>query len=185
MECTEVIFNRYSCREYLDKMIDEDILSKILEAGRQAPSAQNKQPWRYLLIQDKDIIKKIAFHSVVGVVNFFIGKAPLVVIACADTRKALKFNQQDYYLVDVAISFHQMMLTAWDFGIGSCWLAAFNEKALKEMLEIPDYVRIVGMSPFGYPKDKKTFYSKAVSFFAQSKKRHDLSEICCFNKWTL
>ncbi len=183
MEFTDVIFNRYSCRDYQRTEINQEVLNEILEAGRQAPSAQNRQPWRYLVISDKQIIKKIAFHSIVGSINFFIKDAPIIIIACADTKKSLTFNKQEYYLVDVAISFQQMMLTAFNHGIGTCWLAAFNEKGLKDLLNIPKHIRVVGLSPFGYPKEKKTLYSKAVSFFAKSKKRNELSEICCYNEW--
>lgn len=182
MEFIDVINSRYSCRNYSDTEIKEELLQEILEAGRFAPSAQNKQPWRYIVINDKELIKKIAFHSIVGTVNFFIKDAPVVIIACGDTKSSLKFNNQDYYLVDVAISFQQMMLSAWNRGIGSCWLAAFDEKQLKNLLNIPNHIRIVGLSPFGYPKDKN-IYTKMVGFFAKSDKRKQTEDIFYFNDW--
>jgi nitroreductase len=183
MEFLEVIKTRHSCRNYSCKEIDHNILQDILEAGRCAPSAQNKQPWRYLVINQSDLIKKIAFHSIIGSINFFIKDAPIVIVACADMKSSLKINQQDYYLVDVAISFQQMMLTAWNYGIGTCWLAAFDEGKLKELLDIPKNYRIVGLSPFGYPKEKN-FYSKTVSLFAGSAKRKPINELFFYNSFS-
>ena len=176
MEFSDVIRLRHSCRNFSQQDIDPEIIDEIVEAGRLAPSAQNRQPWRYIFITERDMIKKIAFHSIVGSINFFIKDAPLIIIACADTKVALKFNQQEYYLVDVAISFQQMMLAGWNKGVGSCWLAAFDEGQLKRLLKLPEHIRIVGLSPFGYPKDKN-FYSKAVSFFAGSQNRKSKEEI--------
>ena len=92
-------------------------------------------------------------------------------------------NKQNYYLVDVAISFQQMILAAWNHGIGSCWLAAFNEESVKNILNIPAKIRVVAMSPFGYPKEKASLYSKAVKTFAGSKKRIDLNKMVMYDVW--
>jgi nitroreductase len=184
MDFEQVIFSRHSTRDFLEKDIPEDILAKIIEAGRSAPSFQNKQCWRYIICLDREIIKKLALESgLIGKVNFFLKQAPLVIVACADPARSGIMNDQDYYLVDTAISFQQMMLTAWNFGIGSCWLAAFDEKKIKDILTIPADIRVVAMSPFGYPREKKAFYSKAISFFAGSKKRLRVNEIVFQNKW--
>ena len=179
MEFSEVIKVRHSCRSYLSDEIPVEVLDDIIKAGLRAPSAQNRQPWRYIIVQDKAMIKKIAFHSIVGATNFFLKNAPVVIVACGDTESSLRFNGKDYYLVDVAVSFQQMMLTGWNHGIGSCWLAAFNEKALKKLLDIPDNLMVVGLSPFGYPKDKN-FYSKMISFFAKSKNRKPKDEVVVY-----
>ncbi|NQT65139.1 MAG: nitroreductase family protein, partial [FCB group bacterium] len=107
----------------------------------------------------------------------------VVIVACADPAKSGTMNNQNYYLVDTAIAFQQMMLSAWNHGIGSCWLAAFNEQKVRDILKIPDNIRVVALSPFGYPKEKKTFYDNAVKVFAQSKKRLDLNKIMMWDKW--
>ncbi len=85
--------------------------------------------------------------------------------------------------MDTAIAFQQMMLSAWSKGIGSCWLAAFNEKKVKEILSIPNKIRVVALSPFGYPKDKQNLYAKTVSSIAGSSKRLDLEKIICYDDW--
>ncbi|HQO46925.1 MAG TPA: nitroreductase family protein, partial [Candidatus Cloacimonas sp.] len=102
---------------------------------------------------------------------------PCLIIACADLKDNVKINGQDYYLVDTAISFHQMLLFARNYGIESCWLAAFSEKKLKHYLKLPANWKIVALAPLGYPAKKKGLYSRAVSEFAKSKDRKSLEEI--------
>ncbi len=183
MEFIDVIRTRQSIRNFLDKPISKNILDEILEAGRLAPSAQNRQCWQYIAINDKQIIKDLALKSgLVGKVNFFIKDAPLILVATANPKDSIVMNNQSYYLVDVAVSFQQMMLTAWNFGIGSCWLAAFNEEKVRSILNIPKNIKIVAISPFGYPK-KKNFYTTAVSLFANSSKRKPISKIIHWNNW--
>lgn len=156
MEIIELIASRASVRDFLPDPIPEEILKEILEAGRLAPSAQNRQPWRYLVFTDNARIKKLALNcGLIGLSNFFISKAPCLIIASADSARNVRINHQDYYLVDTAISFQQMVLTAWSHGIGSCWLAAFSEK--------------------------KSLYSKALSSFAGSKDRLSLCDIVSMN----
>lgn len=106
MELMELIASRASVRDFLPDPIPEDILKEILEAGRLAPSAQNRQPWRYLVFTDNARIKKLALNcGIIGLSNFFISKAPCLIIACADSSRNVRINHQDYYLVDTAISF--------------------------------------------------------------------------------
>ncbi len=180
MDAKELIFGRHSVRNFLPDPVPEVVLADILEAGRLAPSAQNRQPWRYLVFTDNGKIQKLAQNcGLVGLSIFFIRKAPCLIIACADTKSNVRINNQDYYLVDTAISFHQMMLMARSYGIESCWLAAFSEKKLRGYLKIPESWRIVAMSPFGYPAEK-SLYVKAISSFAGSNERKALGEIVQF-----
>jgi len=180
MDTKELIFSRHSVRNFRPDPIPTDVLTDILEAGRLAPSAQNKQPWRYLVYTDNAKIQKLALNcGLIGLANYFIHKAPCLIIACAETKDNMRINGQDYYLVDTAISFQQMMLMALQHGIGSCWLAAFSEKKLRQYLQISSSWRIVAMSPFGYPAEKN-LYAKAVSSFAGSKNRKPLDTIVRF-----
>lgn len=173
-----LIKNRYSVRDFLPDPLPQEVIDDMIEAARLAPSAQNRQPWRYVIITEPERIKELVKNTgLIGLSNYFIKDAPCLVIACADVKKNLKLNQKDYYLVDVAISFHQMILAAWAHGVGSCWLAAFNEEKLAKHLCLPKNYRIVAMSPFGYPKDSKTLYSKALNVFSGSDRRLKREEI--------
>ncbi|MBS3767026.1 MAG: nitroreductase family protein [Candidatus Cloacimonetes bacterium] len=184
MKLLELIQNRNSIRKYDSKEIGEQDLQDILEAGRLAPSWQNKQCWQYVVVQDKELIRNLALKSgMISKTNFFIKDAPVVIVACADPDKSGHMNGNDYYLVDVGISFQQMMLVAAEKGIGTCWLGAFNEKKVKKILNIPEKIKIVALSPFGYPAQKQGIYAKAVKMFAGSKKRKPLAEIVHYDKW--
>jgi len=181
MECKDTIFSRHSVRSYSDQLISPEVIADMLEAARLAPSAQNRQPWRFIVFQNKEKIKSLAINcGLIGLSNYFIRNAPCVVIACADADKNLRVNNQDYYLVDTAIAFQQMMLMAQSYGVGSCWLAAFSEKKLKSWLDLPKSWRIGALSPFGYPAEKQSFYSNVVKSFAGSSNRLPLSEIVRF-----
>lgn len=181
MDCKETIFTRHSVREFLPDPIPEEILNDMLEAARLAPSAQNRQPWRFIVLTNQDKIKDLAANTgLIGISNFFIRKAPCLVIACADKSKNLRINEQDYYLVDTAIAFQQMMLMAWSHGIGGCWLAAFSEKKLRTYLDLPPSWKIVALSPFGYPAEKQGFYFKAIKTLSGSKDRLHLNKIIRF-----
>jgi nitroreductase len=178
MDCKDTIFSRHSIRDFLQQSIPPEILTEMLEAARLAPSSQNRQPWRFIVITDRDKIKTMALKcGLIGLSNFFIRNAPCVIIACADLDSNLRINGQDYYLVDTAIAFQQLMLIAWQHGIGSCWLAAFSEKKLRSWLELPKSWKIVALSPFGYPAEKPGLYSKVLKTFAGSKERLPLDKI--------
>lgn len=184
MNVYDAIVSRKSIRSYDTKPLTDEELGKILEAGRIAPSWQNKQCWQYVVVKDKETISKLAFRSgLISKSNFFIKDAPVVIVACANPNESGHLNGQDYYLVDVAISFQQMMLAAWEMGIGCCWLGAFNDKKVQEILGVPEKVKVVALSPFGYPKDKDSLYAKAIKTFAGSKKRKDLEKIVHWEKW--
>ncbi|MEA2095534.1 MAG: nitroreductase family protein [Candidatus Cloacimonadota bacterium] len=186
MEFDEVIISRKSVRSFKNKEIPEEILNHMMEAARLSPSFQNRQCWRFIIVRNKKTIKDLALKSgLISKVNFFIKDAPVVVVACANPAKSGTINNQNYYLVDTAIAFQQMMLSAWNHGIGSCWLAAFNEEKVREILKIPQNIRVVALSPFGYSKGKKSLYEKAVKTFAQSKKRNELNKIISYEKWNL
>lgn len=184
MEFDEVIISRKSVRSFKNKEIPEEILNNMMEAARLSPSFQNRQCWRFIIVRDKKIIKDLALRSgIISKINFFIKDAPVVIVACADPAKSGTMNNQNYYLVDTAIAFQQMMLTAWNHGVGSCWLAAFSEQKVREILGIPLNIRVVALSPFGYPKEKKSLYEKAVKVFAGSKKRIGLDRMVMWEKW--
>lgn len=184
MEFTDVILSRRSIRSFSDRKIPENVLNEMLEAARLSPSSQNKQCWRFIIVQNKKTRKILALKSgFIGKFNFFIKDAPIIIVACADPSKSIRLNKQDYYLVDTTIAFHQMMLTAWNHGVGSCWLAGFDEQKVKEILDIPIKIRVIAMSPFGYSKDKASLYDKALKTFAGSKKRLDLNKMVMYDVW--
>lgn len=153
MNVLDAIKMRKSVRRYLNKPIEDDKLSLILEAGRLAPSAGNRQEWRFIVIKDPETRKKIA-ESAGG--QLFIGEAPVVIVACADTDNYVMQCGQLSYPIDVAIVLDHISLAAVELGLGTCWIGKFDEGEIKKILSIPDHIRVVEIMPLGYPFDSSS-----------------------------
>lgn len=181
MDFYDVVKKRKSVRNYSSQKVPEDVLVRILEAARLAPSWANKQCWRYVIVDDPEIISRIASPHIVGF------GAPLMVVLCADPALSGQREGKDYYLVDAAISMEHLVLAAAAEGLGTCWVAGRLEEAtVKSVLGIPDNLRVVAISPLGYPsaggiggKIKDSVVRAAVS--ADSRK--PMGEIAFRNKY--
>ena len=128
------IVERYSVRKYLDKDVEEEKLREVLEAGRLAPSACNYQPWKFIVVRDKEIRKKIAEPTTWAK---FIAEAPVLIVACKVRDGFLMGGWYDSAILDIGIALDHMTLQATHLGLGTCWIGDFNEKLVKELLEIP------------------------------------------------
>lgn len=167
----EVIKKRQSVRSYQDKEIPEKILQQILEAGRLAPSANNRQPWKFIVVKDKDLRKKL----VPACKNQkFVGEASVVIVGCA-TNPNYKMGYGEYsYAIDLAITLDHISLQATSLGLGTCWIGAFYQDQVKKLLDVPEGVRVVALMPVGYSKE-----------LGLKRGRKPLSEIVCYNKYSL
>jgi len=148
MDIFEAIKKRRSVRSYLDKPIEEEKLNAILEAGRLAPSASNRQEWRFVIVKNREVRKKLGEAANE---QSFVGEAPIVIVACAVTDGHVMSCGQLCYPIDVAIALDHISLAAVEQGLGTCWIGAFNESKVKEILGIPKKVRVVELMPLGYP----------------------------------
>jgi len=178
MEFMEVATARRSIRSYLDKPVEEEKLTKVLEIARLAPSWGNKQCTRYVIVKDKTKISELA-----GTFAGWFKQAPVVIVACADPKDSGFYNGMSYYLVDIGISVQQLVLAATDLGLGSCWIGGFDENKVKKALEIPENIKVVAMTPLGYPAEKEGLKTKLMKSFMGTEKRKDLSEIVHNEKW--
>ncbi len=113
MEFMDVVRARRSVRNYSDRDVEDEKFDLLFEAARLAPSWANKQCWSYVLVKDKDKINKLAGR----VLNSWMKNSKAVIVACGDPKKSGSRNGMDYYLVDVAISMQQLVLTATDLGL--------------------------------------------------------------------
>ncbi len=149
MNVFEAIKKRRSIRAFQDKPIEEDKLLRVLEAGRLAPSAKNRQEWRYVLVKDRELRKKLA-----AACNnqYFIAEAPVVIVGCAIATDYVLTCGQPAYAIDVAISMDHMSLQAVEESLGTCWIGAFKEDEVKRLLDVPPEMRVVEVMPLGYPK---------------------------------
>ena len=137
-----------SVRSFLDTPIEEDVLMSVLEVGRLAPSAKNRQEWRFIIVRDSEIRRRIG-EAANG--QSFVGEAPVVLVACGVVDGYVMSCGQSSYPIDVAISLDHISLDAVELGLGTCWIGAFNEDKVKNILGIPEDVRVVELMPIGYP----------------------------------
>ncbi len=150
MEVMEAIKKRCSIRSYQDKPVEEEKLKLVLEAARLAPSAKNKQESKFIVVRDKSLRQKL---MVAAKNQSFVGEAPVIIVCCsADTEYKMTCGQLAYP-IDGAIALDHMTLKAVEEGLGSCWIGAFFEEQVKEILNIPAEVRIVDLLVLGYPKE--------------------------------
>ncbi|MEO0071634.1 MAG: nitroreductase family protein [candidate division WOR-3 bacterium] len=150
MDFYEVIRRRLSIRAYKPEPIPDEVINRILEAGRLAPSAKNYQPWKFIVIRDPKVKEALvpACRN-----QTFIGQAPVVICACAILDQAWK-GMGGYWSaaeVDVTIALEHIILAATAEGLGTCWIGAFKEEEVKKVLNIPEGVKPVALTPLGYP----------------------------------
>jgi nitroreductase len=166
----EAIAKRKSVRSFKDEEIPDEIISRVLEAARLAPSASNRQEWRFIVVRDQVMRKKLA-EAARG--QKFVGEAPVVLACCAETDEHVMACGQLCYPIDVAIAMDHITLCAAVEGLGTCWIGAFDEDQVKQLLNIPSPVRVVGLLPIGYPTDPSSV----------KKKRLTLEEIVKYERW--
>lgn len=184
MDTIEAINSRRSVRKFIDKPIEEEKLSTVLEAVRMAPSWANMQCWRLIVVKDPATRAQISELSYVE--SYFstrgyksnpamkaLADAPVVIVACAVPEQSGEMAGQPYYLTDIGIAAENMMLAAHSVGLGSVFVGVFNEEKIGDLLDIPPGVRIVGLFPMGYPQGE----AKA------GPPRKPLDEIVFLEKW--
>jgi nitroreductase len=150
MDLMQAIRARRSIRNFLDKSVEEELLLAVLEAGRLAPSARNMQDWRFIVVRDaatRSLLAKAARDQQ------FVGQAPVVIAACGTSDLVMTCGQPAY-AIDVAIALDHMTLAAAAFGLGTCWIGAFYEDLVKEILGVPPEIRVVALLPLGYPAEE-------------------------------
>ncbi len=177
MEFMDVVAARKSVRSYERRDVEEEKLTRILKVARMAPSWANKQCVNYIVIKDKNKIEQLA-----GIFNSWIKQAPVVVVACADPYESGSHDHMDYYLVDVGISMQQLILAATDEGLGTCWVGAFNETKVKKVLGVPEKIKVVALTPVGYPSNEGMGI-KVIKRFIGSEKRQPIEKRVHMGRW--
>jgi nitroreductase len=156
MEFYEVIQKRRSIRNYIpDKEIPEDVLKRILDSGRIAPSAANRQPWKFIVVRRPDIKKKLS-ECYKG---DWLKDAPAILVVLGYKDRAWVRSKDGYnsITVDLTIALDHMILAAAAEGVGSCWILAFDYEILKNVLKVKESEFVACISPLGYPRDADAF----------------------------
>jgi nitroreductase len=170
MDLSDIMKERRSVRSYEPDPIPEELLSKVLEAGRIAPSASNYQPWHFVIVKDPE--KKKVLSE--GKYAHFLAQTPIVIVGCGDTVRAPK-----WHMVDVTIALQQMVLAATNEGLGTCWIGSFDEDSVKKCLGVPDGWKVVAMLALGYPKKRLDVETAPI----RSKNRKPLEEITSWDEF--
>ena len=139
---------RRSVRAYKPDEVPEELLQTVLEAGRLAPSACNKQPWRFIVVRSETVRRALG----AAYAREWFWKAPLVIAVCILPKEAWtrSHDGKNYAMADGALAMDHLQLAAAELGLGTCWIAAFDPAAAREILGLPDGVEIVGMTPLGF-----------------------------------
>jgi nitroreductase len=150
--------------------VPDKLVTRLLDAARLAPSASNRQEWRFVVVRDESTRKKL-YQAARK--QKFVAEAPVVIACCADTNNHVMTCGQPCYPIDVAIAIDHLALCAAAEGLGTCWIGAFYENKVKKILDIPKHVRVVELLTLGYPRDPSPV----------EKTRLSLDEIAHYERW--
>ncbi len=170
MDVFEAVLKRKSVRAFQDKEVPEDTITRLLEAAHLAPSASNRQEWRFVVVRDATLRKQLS-DAANG--QRFVGEAPVVLACCAETDGHVMACGQPCYPINVAIAIDHVTLCATAEGLGTCWIGAFDESQVKEILDIPAHIRVVELLLLGYPRNASPV----------AKKRLPLDDIVKYERW--
>jgi nitroreductase len=162
MEVFEAIKNRTSIRKYKPEKISKEKIDILIEAGRLAPTAANKQKYKLVIVDDEDIKKRL---GVACNNQTFVGTASHVIAGTVD-------QDWKWKKVDLAIVFEHIVLEALELGFGTCWIGAFSEKEVKKILDIPENIKVVAMLTIGAPDE-----------IPKHSSRKKVEEIVSYNKY--
>ncbi|MCL2480552.1 MAG: nitroreductase family protein [Spirochaetaceae bacterium] len=169
MEIMPEIQKRISVRNFKDIAIKQDVISRVLEAGQLAPSAKNRQPWRFLVIDNPELKKKIQEASY-G--QEHIGKSGVIILACSTNIEYEMPNGQQSYPIDISFAVSFMMLQAEHEGLGSCVITTYDEEEIKSLVSVPYSMRVVMMLLLGYTDEHLIV-----------RDRQQIKRIFAFNHW--
>ena len=171
MNVTESIHSRRSIRKFKDTPVPRELLFRLADAGRLAPSASNLQAWKFLFITEPDLVSKADLFS-----PGLNGKPPVILVICSDMEYALKHgsrNSEIYgCMMDASMAAENIMLEALEAGLGTCAIKSYNDAAIRKLLRIPETYRIEMLMSIGYPEGEPRI-----------PRRKPLEEVILFNQW--
>ncbi|MEF9952273.1 MAG: nitroreductase family protein [Clostridium sp.] len=181
MEFKDLVLKRESIRGYLDKEVELDKLVACVEASRNAPSACNSQPWKFIIVNDKEKVSKVGeycYDPLVGGINKFALKAPAFIVVTSQKRNLASsigelLKHKEYTPIDIGIAVDHLCLQASDIGLGTCIIGWFKESKVKKLLNIPKNVPVELIISVGYYEDKEP----------RKKVRYEIDSILSYNEY--
>ena len=176
----KLVRQRHSIRKFTEKKVEKEKIITCIEAARLAPSAENIQPWRFIVMDKPELIKEFGENAFTGIYKYtrWAGKAPVLIAICVDTNFIVhKVGRQiqglQYSLIDIGITGEHIILQAQELGLGTCWIGWFNPRKAKKVLNVPRSWKLVELIAMGYPQD----YNR------RERKKKSLNEILYFNQY--
>ena len=169
MDLFDAIRGRYSVRSYQARPIEQDKLDRVLEAARLAPSGSNRQPWKFVVVRDAETRKKLVPACCD---QQFVGQAAAVIAGVGLMPDRVMRCDVPGDPVDVAIALEHIALAAAAEGLGTCWIGAFHQDQVRQVLGIPQTAKVIELMTMGYPADKPA-----------AKSRKPLTEIVCYDRF--
>lgn len=149
MSINDIISTRRSVRSYSSEQPSDELLYKVLDAGRLAPSACNYQPWQFIVIKDRE--NRLRLSKAYNREWFYT--APVILCVCCNREESWRRKDgKDFGDIDVAIAVDHITLAAQEAGLGTCWIANFDAVAARELLKLPSHIDPVIFTPLGYPQ---------------------------------
>lgn len=146
MSVLDIMKKRCSVRQFQSRAVEQEKLLRVIEAARVAPSACNRQPWRFVVVENKGLQQKISER--------WAARAPVIIVAIGNHEESWKRGDgKDHCDIDVAIAVDHMTLMAAELGLGTCWVCAFDAAACAKALDLPDTYEAVALLPIGYPAE--------------------------------
>ena len=173
MDIFQVFRDRRSIRKYKETPVEREKIEQVLEAARLAPSWKNMQCWRFLVLtkpETKESMSSAFADDNPGKKAFL--QAPVAIVVCANSAESDLSHGIEYFVADAAIAFEHICLAAHALGLGTCWMGLFDEADMKAKLNIPTGMRIVGVTPLGYPDQEP-----------KPRPRKELGEIVYYDEW--
>jgi len=175
----ELIKSRQSDRKYSNQPVEKEKVERIIEAGRLAPSACNAQPWKFIVVDQPELLSKLADAASAKLLgmNGFVDQAPVMIVVVREqanfsSRIGATIKNKDYSLIDIGIASQNICLQAEAEGIGSCMLGWFDEKLVRKTLSIPKSKRVELIITLGYSLNEK-----------RGKRRKPKDETISYNKY--
>ena len=163
MDLFEAIAKRRSIRTYVNMPVPEDKLNKVLEAAQKAPSAGNRQEYRLIVVKHEATRQRLVRAAAD---QGFLAESGVIIVGCATNI------DRKWHAVDVTIAIDHMTLAAHALGLGTCWIGAFEEDAVKSILGIPEGIRVIMLMTLGLPAEE-----------GRLRPRKSLEELVCYDKW--
>ena len=151
MDFTILAKSRYSCRKYTQEQPSRKEIEKVLDIARLAPSAVNYQPWKFIVVDEPELLKQLKSTYA----RAWLQEASIVIAVCGDHSAAWRRDDgKDHTDVDVAIAIDHLTLAATDNGLGTCWICKFDSQKAASVLNVPDPWEVIALIPIGFPADK-------------------------------